>query len=77
MKFYNGGKDLAHDIPWRFSSNANPWDLNFAFDGNSVTRWGSRTAMFSGMRMQVDFELPFTMDTVELDCSHDQWGIRF
>jgi hypothetical protein len=75
-KLYNEGKELARDVRWRLSSNANPWDLDYAFDGNPVTRWGSRTAMFSDMQMQVGFGQPLTMDTVELDCSHDQWGIR-
>jgi hypothetical protein len=76
VKFYNAGKGLPHDVRWRFSSNANPWDLVYALDGNPVTRWGSRIAMFSGMRMQVDLGRPLTMDTVELACSHDQWRIR-
>jgi hypothetical protein len=76
VRLLSGGKELRRRSQWKLSSNANPWDLGYALDGNPVTRWGSRTAMFSGMRMQVDFEQPLTMDTVELDCSHDQWGIR-
>jgi hypothetical protein len=76
VKFYDGGKELSRDSQWKLSSDANPWDLGYAFDANPVTRWGSRTALFGGMRMQVHFARPLTMDTVELDCSHDQWSIR-
>jgi hypothetical protein len=76
VKLYNNGAPMTRAKSWKLDSNANRWDLAYAFDENPVTRWGSRTAMFSGMRIQVDFGQPLTLDTVELDCSHDQWAIR-
>jgi hypothetical protein len=76
LKVFKGGQQLGRGKSWRLSANANPWTLEYAFDGLAVTRWRSRIAMFSGMRIAIDFDRPETIDTVELDCSHDQAAIR-
>ncbi len=76
VKLYNAGSPLNRSAKWKLFSNVNHWDLEYAFDGNPVTRWGARTAMFNRMQLGVDFSGSETLDTVELECSHDQWAIR-
>ena len=76
VKVYDAGRPLGRSAKWKLFSNANRWDLEYAFDRDPVTRWGARTAMFSWMQMGIDFGAPEILDTVELDCSHDQWAIR-
>jgi hypothetical protein len=76
LKLYDGRKELPSQTSWRFQTNANPWDLPFAFDKIPVTRWRSRTALFNGMQISLDLGKPETIDSVELDCSHDQYSIR-
>lgn len=76
VRILHSGNELSKTAGWRLSASVNPWDVNYAFDHNPVTRWGSRTGQFSGQWVQVDFEQPMILDSVELDCSHGQWGIR-
>jgi hypothetical protein len=76
FRLYRGTQPLLPGKQWKFSSNANPWDLAYAFDLNLVTRWRSRVQMVPGIFVQLDLGRAEIFDTVELQCSHDQWGIR-
>ncbi len=76
MRIFGAGRQTKREHAWRFFANANPWDVEYAFDDQPVTRWRSRIAMFRDMRLGVDFGRTEDVDTVEVDCAHDQWGIR-
>jgi hypothetical protein len=76
VRFSDAGNAVLPRQSWRLEANTNPWDLHFAFDNNPATRWGSRRTMTAGMWMGARFGQPLNLDTVELDCSHDQWAIR-
>jgi hypothetical protein len=76
VKLYNGGSQVDRGTHWKLFSNVNPWGLELAFDKNPVTRWGARRAIFNGMQLGIDFSELLTLDTVDLECSHDQWAIH-
>jgi hypothetical protein len=52
-----------------------PWTVSMALDRNPVTRWRSWEPIHPGMHVDFDFEIPVTLDRVDLYCSHDQPGI--
>ena len=62
FQILEGGKPLAPDGKWRMTSNPNPWDARFAFDGSLVTRWRSWEDAAPGMFLEVDFGEPRLID---------------
>lgn len=57
-------------------ASANPWDAAWALDGNPLTRWRSQEPLRPGMYFDLRFDAPRELDAVEIDCAHDQWGMR-
>lgn len=49
-----------------------PWTIGMALDHNPVTRWRSWESLRPGMYVDFEFEIPVTLDRVDLYCSHDQ-----
>jgi hypothetical protein len=76
LRLYRGGREVPRTQGWRVRANANPWDVQYAFDNNPVTRWRSRQPIFNGMGIEVDLGTPERLDSVVLECSHDQYSIR-
>jgi Dolichyl-phosphate-mannose-protein mannosyltransferase len=60
----------------RPQAHPNPWDAGWARDGNPVTRWRSLEPMATGMHFDLDFDAPRELDSITLDCAHDQWSLR-
>jgi len=54
----------------------NPWDARWAFDRNPLTRWRSLAPLAPGMHFDVDFGEPRELDSLALNCAHDQWGLE-
>jgi hypothetical protein len=54
----------------------NPWDAAWAVDGKPVTRWRSLEPLAPGMYFELDFGAVREIDSVTLDCAHDQWNVR-
>ncbi len=72
MKFFLGNREVRPAPRWKFSASAFPWDIGLAFDGNPVTRWRAWEPAHPGMRVDVEFGEPVTLDRIEVHCSHDQ-----
>jgi hypothetical protein len=76
FKVYRAGKELPQTKQWKYHTNANPWEIGYAFDNVPVTRWRSGIGIFNGMKVELDLGRPEAIDRVELECSHDQYSIR-
>ena len=71
FQLLEGGKRLVADRTWRMTSNPNPWDARFAFDGSLVTRWRSWEDAAPGMYLEADLGEPRLIDRVSLLVSSD------
>ncbi|MCU1261638.1 MAG: hypothetical protein JWO80_4523, partial [Bryobacterales bacterium] len=76
LRLYDKGGELARSPEWRLSAKPNPFEVALAFDNDPVTRWSSEEALYPGMRMQVDLGRPRPVDSVVLECAHDQGAIQ-
>jgi hypothetical protein len=76
LKLYRAGVELPPTKQWRLSANANKWDVGYVLDSNPATRWRAGAALVPGQQFGLDFGKLETIDTVELDCSHDEYAIR-
>ncbi len=76
FRVMHGRQELRRAPRWRLRANANPWNVQMAFDNSPVTRWRSRHILFAGMYVEVDFGRPETIDRVVLECARDQHKIR-
>jgi hypothetical protein len=57
-------------------SEPNPWELPLAFDNRPVTRWRTWLPIEPGQFVKVNFDKPEPIDTVALQCTRDEAGIR-
>ena len=76
LRVFDGGRELPRAPRWRLRARPNPWDVQMAFDNSPVTRWRSWQELFPGMFMEVDFGRTEQVDSVRVECSHDQYKIR-
>ncbi|MDQ6707892.1 MAG: glycosyltransferase family 39 protein, partial [Acidobacteriota bacterium] len=76
FRIFHGSDELARRANWRLTAHPNPWDVQLAFDADPITRWNSQEVLHPGMFMEVDLNTPEEIDSVALECSHDQWGVR-
>jgi hypothetical protein len=76
FRLFRGGQQLRVNPQWRFQAKPFPWDVRMAFDGNPITRWCSWQSIFPGMYVEAGFGSPEAVDSVELDCSRDQYRTR-
>jgi hypothetical protein len=65
------GAEIPRDTAWKLRANPNPWDVQFAFDNNPVTRWRSWQQAAPGMYMEVEFNSPLNLSRVEVHSSFD------
>jgi hypothetical protein len=76
MRVFHQKKELERLPEWRLRARPNPWEVQLAFDNSPVTRWRSWQTIFPGMFVEVDFGRGRQVDSVLLECSHDQYKIR-
>jgi hypothetical protein len=76
IRLFNAGVEIPRGEHWTVLSNANRWDVALLLDGNPATRWRSRMTPFPGISIELDLGGPVAIDTVELDCSHDEYAMR-
>ncbi len=76
LRVFRWDTELPRDSRWRLRARPNPWDVQMAFDNSPVTRWRSWEDLYPGMFLEVDFGTAETVDSVRLECSHDQYKIR-
>ncbi len=75
FRMFHGSNELERRANWKLRAHPNPWDIQLAFDADPITRWNSRQVLYAGMYIDVDLNTPEEIDSVALECSHDQWGI--
>jgi hypothetical protein len=76
FRAYLEDRELPRAAYWRLRARPNPWDVQKAFDNSPVTRWRSGQQLYPGMFVEVDFGRVATLDSVVLECSHDQFKVR-
>ena len=76
FRVLHNGRELPRADTWRLRSKPNPWEVQMAFDNNSITRWRSYEGVKPGMFMEVDFGREEEVDEVLLESSRDQYKIR-
>jgi hypothetical protein len=76
FRLYDRGQEVHRAKEWRIRANANPWDVQLAFDNNPVTRWRSHEGVFVGMAIELDTGKPLLVDAVVLECARDQNSTR-
>lgn len=75
LRIFHGSVELQPRTDWRLEAHPNPWDVGLAFDREPITRWSSQQILYRGMYIDVDLNRPEQINSVALECSHDQWGI--
>lgn len=76
IRLFSHGTEVSPKPDWVLVSRPNPWDTQFAFDGNLVTMWESWEHLRPGMYLQARFPQPIFLDRIEVDCPHDQAAAR-
>ena len=75
FRIFRGSVEVERRTNWRLRAHPNPWGVQLAFDGDPITRWNSEQVLYEGMYIDVDLNRPEEIDSVVLECSHDQWGV--
>lgn len=76
LHVFDAGRELPRAPGWKPRARPNPWDAEWAFDRNPLTRWRSLEPLAPGMHFDVEFGDPLEVDAVALDCANDQWKMR-
>ena len=73
VRLRSEGAELPRRSAWELRALPNPWDVELAFDGVEATRWRSWDTLRPGMWIDVRFDKPHMVDTVEVVCHDPQW----
>ncbi|MSV27625.1 MAG: hypothetical protein EXQ52_02620 [Bryobacterales bacterium] len=76
FRIFHAGRELPRAAAWRLRAEPFPWDVQLAFDNSPVTRWRSWQTAGPGMFVEVDFAGMETVDSVVLECAHDQYNLK-
>ncbi len=77
MRLYGPAGELAPDSSWRYDAHPFPWDAQFAFDRNPVTRWEAWQEIREGARLQVRFGNAETVSAVRVETKGDQKDVHW
>jgi hypothetical protein len=70
------GTPPANRPHWRLNAHPYPWGIGDAFDGNPITFWKCGEPLRPGQFVEVDFNGVEQADSVSIETSPNQWGIR-
>ena len=76
LRLLHRARELPREASWRLRAKPNPSEVQLAFDNSPVTRWRTILHLFEGMFLEVDLTNSQVMDSVLLECSRDQPGIK-
>ena len=76
MRLLHRARELPREASWRLRAKPNPSEVQLAFDNSPVTRWRTILHLFEGMFLEVDLTNSQVLDSVLLECSRDQPGIK-
>lgn len=72
LRFALDAAEILRGPKWRISASANPWEVQYAFDGSAASWWTSGQRPNKGIWLQTDFAQPVTLNRVLVDQSEDQ-----
>jgi hypothetical protein len=73
MRLYRKDTQISRRPSWRISATPNPWDAPRAFDNGPISAWSTWEPIAPGMHLQIDFDIPVSLDRVSLFCTPGQW----
>ena len=76
LRVFDGARELPRDPRWRLNAQPYPWGIGDAFDGKVVTFWKCGQSLRPGQFVEVDFNWVKQADSVSIETSPNQWGIR-
>jgi hypothetical protein len=76
LRIFDGDREWAHDPRWRLTAHPDPWRLPNLLDGKLITFWISGDTIHAGQLVQLDFGEAQQADSVRIETSPNQWGIR-
>jgi hypothetical protein len=76
LRIFDGNREWTRDPRWRLTAHPDPWRLPNLLDGNLMTFWISGDTIHAGQFVQLDFAEAGQVDSVRIETSPNQWGIR-
>jgi hypothetical protein len=73
MRLYRQDTEISRRPAWRVSATPNPWDAPRAFDNGPISAWSTWEPIAPGMHLQVELDIPVSLDRVSLFCTPGQW----
>jgi hypothetical protein len=76
LRIFDGGREWPRDPHWLLTAHPDPWDLSNLLDGNLMTFWLCGDTLHPGQFVQAEFGQAETADSVRIETTPSQWGIR-
>ena len=76
LRIFDGDREWARDPHWRLTAHPDPWRLPNLLDGKLTTFWICGDTLRFGQFVQMDFGQAEQADSVRIETSPNQWGIR-
>ena len=76
LRIFDGAREWPRDLRRRLTSGTDPWRLTNLLDGKLITFWICGDTLHPGQDAQIDFGEPAPADSVRIETSPNQWGIR-
>jgi hypothetical protein len=76
LRIFDGDREWARNPRWRLTAHPDPWRLPNLLDGKLITFWISGDTIHAGQFVQLDFAEAEQADSVRIETSPNQWGIR-
>jgi hypothetical protein len=76
LRILDGGREWPRGSGWRLTAHPDPWRLSNLIDGRLITFWICGDTLHPGQFVQVGFAQAEPADSVRIETSPNQWGIR-
>lgn len=76
IRFFDGTQEVPRVPGWRWNARPSPWGIERAGDGRLITFWTCGDTLRAGQQVQIDFDGAREADSVLLETSPNQWGLR-
>jgi hypothetical protein len=76
LRVFDAAGELSRDPGWRLTAQPYPWGLPDAFDNSLATFWMCGDFLKPGQHVQITFDHPRDADSVQIESSPNQSGLR-
>ncbi|MBZ5620642.1 MAG: glycosyltransferase family 39 protein [Acidobacteriia bacterium] len=76
LRIFDGDRELPRDARWSLTAHPDPWNLSHLADGKLITFWVCGDTLHPGQFVQIDFGRTEQADSLRIETSPNQWGIR-